>query len=63
MVNTFLSLNPQNNCLFFYCHQMFAVDSGVQEGLQCMKAGTSAVHTAYFQNLISLTEEVFMALF
>lgn len=42
---------------------MFAVDSGVQEGLQCMKAGTSAVCTAYLQNLISLTEKVFMALF
>lgn len=42
---------------------MFAVDSGVQEGLQCMKEGTSAVCTAYLQNLISLTEKVFMALF
>lgn len=42
---------------------MFAVDSGVQEGLQCMKAGTGAVHTAHLQNLISLTEGVLMALF
>lgn len=65
MVNmiTFLSPHPQNNYLFFYCHQMFAVDSGAQEGLQCMKAGTNAVCTAYLQNLISLTEMVFMALF
>lgn len=37
---------------FFKFLQMFAVDSAVQEGLQSMKVGTSAVCTAYLQNLI-----------
>lgn len=43
-----------------YLLSFISIDSGVQEGLQGMKVGTSAVYTAYLQNLIRLTGKVVM---